>query len=95
MEADNYSWFYLYYWFSKQWPNDWNDGDVNSFTDPATGDYEVANESFPVDEDAIDTDKNMPNGCRGLGTKDLHGNEQIQCDYTGSPLISKGGCILS
>jgi hypothetical protein len=62
LEADNYSWFYLYYWFAKQWPDNWKDSsvenDVANSDKPSTPEnYKVASESFPVGEDAIDTDK--------------------------------------
>jgi hypothetical protein len=102
MKADNYSWFYLYYWFSKKWPDDWKDTSAESGKEPATPEnYDVASESFPVDEDAIDTDKT----CRLVvvdwdNVRDTQGNPVIQCDYTDpdssqDPFLSKGGCVLS
>jgi hypothetical protein len=50
--------------------------------EPATPEhYDVASESFPVDKDAIDTNKNMPSGCRRLdNVMDTQANPLIQCD---------------
>jgi hypothetical protein len=101
-KADGYSWFYMYYWFSKKWPDDWKDTDVSSVNEPATPDnVDVQSASFEVDEDSIDSKKDMPPSCRRLeNIKDTQGNPKIECDYTDpadppGPLLSDDGCVLS
>jgi hypothetical protein len=109
-KAESYSWFYLYYWYFKKWPEDWKDTGINSVSEPVTlQGLEVQSASFLVEEDALNSDTAIPDTCRMPETLDSRRNPKIECEYTdptGSmrlygtstppgPFLSDGGCELS
>ncbi|KAF1848104.1 uncharacterized protein K460DRAFT_403404 [Cucurbitaria berberidis CBS 394.84] len=93
--ADNYSWFFLYYWFDVKW--EWSKAGANA-DEPKTNNQnvEVASTSFPKNERDLQGSTGMPYGCtRHFLPLDSHFHPVVKCDYVGGDFTSKGGCDLT
>ncbi|KAF2658032.1 hypothetical protein K491DRAFT_676821 [Lophiostoma macrostomum CBS 122681] len=97
--ADNYAWFYTYYYFTQYWG--WGaEGDPShgsTLETNCTGcvgsiqDDSITNEeteplpepSFPLNEKDINLSTEFPENCQLLDDKDSHGDPEMLCNYVG------------
>ncbi|KAF2020100.1 hypothetical protein BU24DRAFT_406692 [Aaosphaeria arxii CBS 175.79] len=107
-EADNYSWFFLYYYYEILWH--WRSLSQSNMLEPGilnrTGDNEKENLAATNLPKNAGHNEELSEKCHRMDKEDEFGNSTFACEYTSlnftervftadTPLLSEGGCDLS